>query len=55
MQRHRFKQPPPLELRLEEQAKRLRQEAKGTPSGGAETASHISQWVSSKRLQPPSQ
>jgi hypothetical protein len=66
MQRHRFKQTAPLELRLEEQAKRLRQEAKGTPPGvereklirrarQAETASHISQWVSSKRLHPPSQ
>jgi hypothetical protein len=66
MQRHRFKQTAPLELRLEEQAKRLRQEAKGTPPGvareklirrarQAETASHISQWVSSKGLQAPSQ
>ena len=66
MQRHRFKQTAPLELRLEEQAKRLRQEAKGTPPGvereklirrarQAETASHISQWVNSKRRQPSSQ
>jgi hypothetical protein len=66
MQRRRFKQTAPLELRLEEQAKRLRQEAKGTAPGvehetlirrarQAETASHISQWISSKGLQPPSQ
>ncbi|MEH2498678.1 hypothetical protein V1294_005157 [Bradyrhizobium sp. AZCC 1678] len=66
MQRRHFKQTAPLELRLEEQAKRLRQEAKGTPPGvereklirrarQAETASHISQWISSKGLQPPSQ
>jgi hypothetical protein len=66
MQRRRFKQTAPLELRLEEQAKRLRQEANGTPPGveretlirrarQAETASHISQWISSKGLQPPSQ
>ena len=52
MQRSHFKQTAPLELRLEEQAKRLRQEAEGTPSGAeheklirrarqAETASHI--------------
>ena len=65
MQRRRFKQTAPLELRLEEQAKRLRQEAKGIPPGvehetlirrarQAETASHISQWISSKGLQPPS-
>jgi hypothetical protein len=66
MQRRRFKQTAPLELRLEEQAKRLRQEANGTPPGveretlirrarQAEAASHISQWISSKGLQPPSQ
>jgi hypothetical protein len=66
MQRRHFKQTAPLELRLEEQAKRLRHEAKGTPPGvereklirrarQAETASHISQWISSKGLQPPSQ
>jgi hypothetical protein len=65
MQRRHFKQTALLELRLEEQAKRLRQEAKGTPPGveheklirrarQAETASHISQWISSKGLQPPS-
>jgi hypothetical protein len=66
MQRRHFKQTAPLELRLEEQAKRLRQEAKGTPPGvereklirrarQAETASHMSQWISSKGLEPPSQ
>ena len=61
MQRRRFTQTAPLGQRLEEQAKRLRQEAKGTPPGierdrlirrarQAETASHINQWVSSKGL-----
>ena len=65
MQRSHFKQTVPLELRLEEHAKRLRQEAGSTPSGAereklirrarqAETASHINQWVSSKGFLPPS-
>jgi hypothetical protein len=65
MQRRYFKQTVSLELRLEEHAKRLRQEAGRTPSGiereklirrarQAETASHINQWISSKGLQPPS-
>ena len=54
----------PLGQRLEEQAKRLRQEARGTPPGiererlirrarQAETASHINEWISSKGLKPP--
>ena len=65
MQRRRLIQTAPLEQRLEERAKRLRQEARGTPPGiereklirrarQAETASHINQWISSKGLQPPS-
>ena len=64
MQRRRFTQTAPLGQRLEEQAKRLRHEAKGTPPGiererlirrarQAETASHINQWISSKGLKPP--
>jgi hypothetical protein len=65
MQRRPVQQAVPFELRLEEHAKRLRQEAASTPSGvereeiirkarQAETASHIHQWVSSKGLRPPS-
>ena len=65
MQRRRLIQTAPLEQRLEARAKRLRQEARGTPPGiereklirrarQAETASHINQWISSKGLQPPS-
>jgi hypothetical protein len=65
MQRRRFTQTAPLGQRLEEQAKRLRQEAKGTPPGiereklirrarQAETGSQIDQWVSSKGLKAPS-
>ena len=65
MQTRHFKQTIPLELRLEEHAKRLREEAGNTPSEAerenlirrarqAETASHINQWVSSKGLLPPS-
>jgi hypothetical protein len=63
-QRHRFKQIDPLDKRLEEQAQRLRDEARGTPPGvererlirrarQAETASHIDQWLTSKGLRPP--
>jgi hypothetical protein len=33
MQRRRFKELAPLDQRLEEQAKRLRKEAQGTPPG----------------------
>ena len=33
MERRRFKQTSPLDLRLEEQAKHLRKEAQGTPPG----------------------
>ena len=65
MQRRRFTQTAPLGQRLEEQAKRLRQEAKGTHPGiereklirrarQAETGSQIDQWISSKGLKAPS-
>jgi len=64
MQRRRFKQKEPLEERLAEEAKRLREEANGTPPGierermirkarQAETGSHISGWLRSPGLQPP--
>ena len=64
MQRSHFKQTVPLELRLEEHAKRLRQEAGSTPSGAereklirrarqAETAAHIHEWLTSPGLQAP--
>ena len=64
MQRRRFKQITPLDQRLEEQAKRLRKEAQGTPPGvereklvrrarQTETAAHIQEWLSSPGLQPP--
>jgi hypothetical protein len=64
MQRRSIKQITPLDQRLEEQAKRLRKEAQGTPPGvereklirrarQAETAAHIQEWLSSPGLQPP--
>lgn len=64
MQRRRFKQTTSLDQRLEEQAKRLRQEARGYPPGveldrlirrarQAEVAAHMSEWLSSPGLQPP--
>lgn len=64
MERRRFKQTTTLDHRLEEQAKRLREEARGTPPGierdrlirrarQAEVAAHISEWLSSAGLQPP--
>jgi hypothetical protein len=63
MQRHSFKENAPLNQRLTEQAERLRKEAH-TPPGvmrdqlirqarQAETASHMSEWLSSPGLQPP--
>ncbi|MEA3159451.1 MAG: hypothetical protein QOD95_999 [Gammaproteobacteria bacterium] len=63
-QRRSFKQSAPLDQRLEEQAKRLRKEAKGTPPGvereklirqarQAEMAAHIQQWLTSPGLQAP--
>ena len=64
MQRRRFKQTTPLDQRLEEEAKRLRDEARGTPPGierdrlirrarGVETALHMNEWLTSRGLQPP--
>ena len=63
-QRRHFKQIDPLNKRLAQEAKRLRDEARGTPAGierqrllrrarQAETASQIDQWLTSKGLQPP--
>ena len=64
MQRRRFKQTTPLDQRLEEEAKRLRDEARGTPPGierdrlirrarRVETALHMNEWLTSRGLQPP--
>ena len=64
MQRDRSKQTSPLDQRLEEVAKRLRDEARGTPPGvqrdrlirrarGAEAASRANEWLTSPELQPP--
>lgn len=64
MERRRFKQPAPLDQRLTEQAERLRKEARETPPGiarerlirlarQAETAAHMSEWLSSPGLQAP--
>lgn len=64
MERRRFKQTTTLDHRIEEQAKRLREEARGTPPGierdrlirrarQAEVAAHMSEWLSSAGLQPP--
>jgi len=64
MQRRRFEHKEPLEERLAEEAKRLREEAKGTPPGiereqmirkarQAEIGSHMSEWLRSPGLQPP--
>ena len=63
-QRRRFEQIDPLDKRLSEDAERLRKEARGTPPGVErdrlirrarflETASHMSEWLSSPGLQPP--
>ena len=63
MERRRFKQETPLDQRLEDHAKRLRNEAKGTPAGikrddlirrarQAEAAARMSEWFSSPGLQP---
>ena len=60
----RFKQTEPLETRLAEEAKRLRQTAKLHPPGAvreavlrkarhAETGSHMSKWLQSPGLRPP--
>jgi hypothetical protein len=64
MERRRFKQTTTLDQRLDEQAKRLRKEAQGTPPGverdklirqarQAETAAHMQDWLKSPALQPP--
>lgn len=64
MERRRFKQTTTLEQRLEEQAQRLRNEAKGTPPGiarerlirrarQAETAGQVQQWLNSPGLRAP--
>jgi hypothetical protein len=65
MERYRFKQSAaPLDQCLEEQATRLRQEAKGAPPGvereklirlarQAETTAHIEEWLTSPGLQAP--
>jgi hypothetical protein len=64
MERRRFERTTPLDQGPEEQAKRLRKEAQGTPPGverdklirrarQAETASHIQAWLMSPGLQPP--
>jgi hypothetical protein len=64
MQRRRFEQTESLETRLAEEAKRLREEAKSLPPGAAreallrkarqtETASHMSEWLSSPGLRSP--
>jgi hypothetical protein len=64
MEKRSFKNSVPLRQRLEEQAKRLRKEAKGTPPGvereklirqarQAETAAHIQDWLKSPGLQAP--
>jgi hypothetical protein len=61
-QRPRFKALAPLDQRLTEQAERLRKEARGTYPGiererlikrarQAETAAHMSEWLSSPGLQ----
>ena len=63
-QRRRFKQTRPLEQRLSEEAATLRKQAQGTPPGiererlirrarQAETALHMTEWLSSRGLQTP--
>jgi hypothetical protein len=62
--RKRFVHASTLEQRLAEEAKRLRNEAKGLPYGKArqellrkarqaEVTAHISEWLTSPGLQPP--
>jgi hypothetical protein len=64
MQRRRFNQIEPLEVRLADEAKQLREAAKLLPPGAerdelirkarqAETGSHMSEWLRSPGLQPP--
>jgi len=65
MLRRRFKQAVPLEERLIEQAQRWREEARFVRTGlerdrlvkkarQAEAAAHITDWLTSPGLQPPS-
>ena len=62
--RRLFQQTQSLEVRLSEEAKRLREEAKLLPPGAqreelinkarqAETASHLTEWLKSPGLRPP--
>jgi hypothetical protein len=62
--RRRYGKAAPLEDRLAEEAKRLREEAKGVQPGAArddlirrarqcETGSHMSEWLRSPGLRPP--
>ena len=64
MQRRRFKQTVPLEDRLADEAKRLREKARSLPSGiererairkarQVETGSQMSEWLRSPGLQAP--
>ena len=64
MERRRFKQQVALDQRLLQQAERLRQEAREARPGiqrdkllrlarQAETAAHMSEWLSSPELRPP--
>jgi hypothetical protein len=64
MQRRHFTQIESLEVRLANEAAKLRKEARGTAHGiererlmrrarQAETGSHISEWLGSPGLQPP--
>lgn len=63
-QRRRFKQADLLEIRLAEEAKRLREKAQSLPPGAArealirkarqaEAGSHMSEWLRSPGLRPP--
>lgn len=64
MKRRRFKQTDTLEQRLADEAERLRQQAELLPPGAlreqvlrkarqCETGSHMSEWLRSTGLQPP--
>jgi len=63
-QRRRFKQTAPLEERLAQEVRRLREKAKGLPPGAArdemirkarqaETGSHMTELLTSPGLRPP--
>jgi hypothetical protein len=64
MQRRYFTQTKSLEVRLAEEARKLRKQAQGTPQGiererlirlarQAETGSRMSEWLRSPGLRPP--